>query len=61
MGTVPQRAAVPIAGAVPRLCDAIQQCGPSRWVTRGSAPRKTCFQPPTAVDASEMIRVSDRR
>eukprot|EP00966_Prymnesium_polylepis_P203931 4724546-Prymnesium_polylepis.1 len=30
MGTVPRHAAVPIAGAEPRLCDAIQQCGPSR-------------------------------
>ena len=38
MGTVPQRAAIPIAGAEPRLCDAIQQCGPSRWGIRASAP-----------------------
>eukprot|EP00966_Prymnesium_polylepis_P076817 1780395-Prymnesium_polylepis.1 len=37
MGTRPQRQLVPIAGAEPHLCDAIQQSGPSRWGIRASA------------------------
>eukprot|EP00966_Prymnesium_polylepis_P059653 1383379-Prymnesium_polylepis.1 len=44
MGTSPQCGLVPIGGAEPRLRSVRrhpEQCAPSRWGIRASAPRKT--------------------